>query len=177
MIPNKPYPQLSSTSGFSAVIYWRTGLIRAVLFALIWWILTDGVMNSWLIGIPAVFIAALVSIALLPPFGLSLRGIINFIPYFVWHSLRGGVDVAWCAMHPRLPISPTLVDYNFRLPPGPSRVFMSNTISLLPGTLSIELDNKCVRVHVLDKFSAFAEELVVLERQVAAVFGLELPKK
>ncbi len=158
----------------SVMIHLLTGGLRAALFTSLWWILTDGAMDSWMVGAPVVLFAALVSVVLLPPFAWSLTGTARFIPFFLWHSLRGGVDVARRALHPRLLISPGLFDYRLRLPPGLPRVFMANTVSLLPGTLSVELDEECLRVHVLDETSAVTEELRVLEKQVASVFRLEL---
>lgn len=158
----------------SVMVHLRTGWLRAVLFALLWWILTDGATGSWLVGVPVILFSTLVSMVLLPPFPWSLTGIARFIPFFLWHSLRGGVDVARRALHPRLPILPTLFDHQWRLSPGLPRVFMANTVSLLPGTLSAELDEECLHVHVLDETGAFTEELKVLEKQVAGVFGLEL---
>ncbi len=158
----------------SLMIHLRTGGLRAVLFALLWWILTDGAMGSWLVGVPVILFSTLVSVVFLPPFSWSLIGLARFVPFFLWHSLRGGVDVARRALHPQLPISPGMFDYRFRLPPGPSQVFMANTVSLLPGTLSAGLDEDLLCVHVLDETSAFAEELKVLEMYVAGVFGLDL---
>lgn len=158
----------------SANTYLRTWLLRFVLFVLMWWVLTDGAMDSWPVGLPVVLIATLVSVMLMPPLSWSLRGMFLFIPYFLWHSLRGGVDVARRALHPQLPISPGLLDYRFRLPPGMSRVFMANTVSLLPGTLSVELDEDTLRVHVLDETGAINEELNMLENRLADIFGLEL---
>jgi len=154
--------------------YLRTWLLRFVLFALIWWILTDGAMDSWPIGLPAVLLATLLSVMLMPALSWSLRGILRFIPYFLWYSMRGGVDVARRAMHPRLPISPGLFDYRFRLPPGLSRVFMANIVSLLPGTLSVELGEEILHVHVLDEAGAINEELHMLENRLADLFGIEL---
>ncbi|MEA2079698.1 MAG: Na+/H+ antiporter subunit E [Pseudomonadota bacterium] len=134
---------------------------RAVLFALLWWTVTEGAMNSWLAGAPVVVFAVLASGALLPRVSWSLPGIVRFVPFFLWRSLYGGVDVARRALHPRLPISPGLFDHRWRLPPGLPRVFMANTVSLLPGTLSAELDEGHLRVHVLDQTGAFASELSV----------------
>ena len=152
----------------------RTLLLRFVLFALMWWILTDGAMDSWPVGLPVVLISTLTSVMLMPPLSWSLRGMVLFIPYFLWHSIRGGVDVARRAMHPQLPISPGLFEYRFRLPPGLSRVFMANTVSLLPGTLSVDLEKEILRIHVLDETGAIDEELKVLENRLADIFGLEL---
>lgn len=60
------------------------------------------------------------------------------------------------------------------MPPGLPRVFMANTVSLLPGTLSVELDEEHLRVHVLDQTGAFASELAMIEVRVARLFGLNL---
>lgn len=89
----------------------RSGLLRAIVFALLWWIFTEGTMDSWLADIPVVMLATLVSMALLPPFPWSLTGIVRFLPFFIWHSLRSGADVAWRTFHPNVPINPDLIDY------------------------------------------------------------------
>lgn len=82
--------------------YLRTWLLRFVLFVLMWWVLTDGAMDSWPVGLPVVLIATLVSMMLMPPLSWSLRGMFLFILYFFWHSIRGGVDLARRALHPQL---------------------------------------------------------------------------
>ena len=147
---------------------------RTVLFALLWWVLTQGAMNSWLVGAPVVVFAVLASGVLLPGVSWSLPGIARFVPFFLWRSLYGGVDVAIRALHPRLPISPGMYDHRWRLPPGLPRVFMANTVSLLPGTLSAELDEEHLRVHVLDQTAIIASELKVIEARVAELFCLNL---
>ncbi len=174
MYTNDQKQHLQFAPGHSVIITLRTGLIRAVLFTLIWWILTDGAMNSWLVGVPVVLFATLVSVQLLPPFSWSLIGIIRFVPFFLWRSLYAGVDVARRAFDPSLPISPQMYHYRWRLPPGLPQVFMANTVSLLPGTLSAELGDEFLYVHVLDKTGAFASELMILEEYVADLFGLKL---
>ena len=154
------------------IVFLRNGWLRAALFALMWWILTDGALDSWLIGTPAVILATLVSVVLLPPFSWSLPGLVRFVPFFLWRSLYGGVDVARRALQPALPISPRLFDHRWRLPPGLPRVLMANTVSLLPGTLSAELDKHHLRVHVLDQTGTYAAELALIEARVAGLFGL-----
>jgi len=156
------------------IIQFRSGGLRAVLFALIWWALSGGVLNSWLIGMPVVMLATWVSVVLQPSYTWSLIGFVRFIPFFLWHSLHGGVDVARRALHPRLPISPEIYEHLWQLPPGLPRVFMANTVSLLPGTLSAELGEERLCVHILDKTGGFAAELSTIEAHVASVFGLKL---
>jgi multicomponent Na+:H+ antiporter subunit E len=147
--------------------------LRVAVFALLWWALTGGARDSWGIGLPLVLIAVAVSLGLSPARGgpLSVTGTLRFLPFFLWHSLRGGVDVARRAFHPSLPIRPVLVEYRLRVPPGPGPVFMANVVSLLPGSLAAGLDGDRLLVHVLDRNGDFRRELSALERRVADLFG------
>ncbi len=166
--------RLQFTPSDSVIIHLRSGLLRAVLFALMWWVLTDGAVDSWQVGAPVVLSATLASVVLLPPSSCSLTGVVRFVPFFLWRSLCGGVDVARRALHPRLPISPGLFHHRWRLPPGLPRVFMANTVSLLPGTLSAGVDKEYLHIHVLDQTGNFASELPLIEARVAELFGLNL---
>jgi multicomponent Na+:H+ antiporter subunit E len=151
-------------------IDWSTVVSRALLFSLLWWALTDGTAGSWWIGAPAVAGAVIISVTLVPPLGLVWREVMGFVPFFLWHSLKGGVDVAWRAFHPRMPITPELIEYPLRLPPGLQRVILVNTVSLLPGTLSAELGGQVLKVHVLDSLGDFLAELEALEQRVGCIF-------
>ncbi len=151
-----------------------TILFRATLFAVLWWVLTDGAVRSWWIGVPAVLMATVASAALIPPEPLVGRELLRFIPFFLLHSVLGGVDVAWRAFHPDMPIAPDLIAYPLRLPPGLPQVFMANTVSLLPGTLSVALDRGVLQVHVLDRRRDVLAELEAVEHKVARVFGISL---
>ena len=153
---------------------WSSILSRGSLFSLVWWILADGAASSWWIGVPAVLLAVAASAALLPPAPLLWYGLLRFAPFFLLRSLLGGVDVAWRAFHPRMPIAPELIEYPLRLPPGLPRVFMANTVSLLPGTLSVDLGLECLTVHVLDGRKGLSSEIGAVEQAVARVFGLSL---
>ncbi|MFW2373703.1 MAG: Na+/H+ antiporter subunit E [Gammaproteobacteria bacterium] len=148
---------------------WRGGL-----FLLIWWALTDGATNSWWIGVPAVLLALMSSAMLLPPIDFVWYQFLRFVPFFLMYSLRGGIDVAWRAFHPRMPIYPDLVEYPIRLPPGLPRVFLANTVNLLPGTLSAALEQNIMKIHVLDSRQNFLAELESVEQSVARIFGIPL---
>lgn len=123
---------------------------------------------------PAALLAIITSAALLPPAPLVWYELLRFVPFFLKRSLLGGADVAWRAFHPDMPIAPDLIEYPLRLPPGLPRVFMANTVSLLPGTLSAELGANCVKVHVLDGRKDFLSELEAVEQSVARMFGTSL---
>ena len=156
---------------------WPGILRRASLFALVWWILVEGELASWWIGAPAVLLAAAASVALLAPVTLVWYELFRFVPFFVIRSFLGGADVAWRALHPSMPIGPHLIEYPIQLPSGLPCVFMANTVSLLPGTLSAELASNCLKVHVLNGRKDVVSELETLEQRVAALFGSSLPAR
>lgn len=156
------------------IIQLRAVVFRSVLFALVWWALTHGAVDSWSLGLPVVALTTLLSVLVLPPSAWSVFGLVRFIPFFLWESIRGGIDVAGRALHPNLPISPGLHEYSLRLPAGLPQIFMANSVSLLPGTLSTELDDSVLRVHVLDETGDFIEHLQTLEKRLADVFECEL---
>ena len=147
---------------------------RALLFSIMWWAFTNGAVGSWWIGLPAVAGATAVSVAMAPPLGLVWREVMRFVPFFLWHSLKGGVDVARWALHPRMSVTPELIEYPLRLPPGLSQVTMINISSLLPGTLSAEIEGQVLKIHVLDSRSDFLTGLKELEQRVGQLWGIPL---
>ena len=169
----KKAPLSEHPLGFSRkTCFGLTLLTRGLLFSLIWWALTNGDLSSWVIGGPAVMLALIVSMLLIPSTPLVWRAGVKFVFLFMLRSLMGGIDVAWRAFHPRLPIEPDLIEYPLQLPPGVAQVVMVNTVSLLPGTLSAELHDSVLKVHVLDGQSDVKTELMVVEKHVRRLFGL-----
>ncbi len=92
-------------------ISWPTVASRVLLFSLMWWVLSDGNAQAWWIGVSAVSFAMIASVALLSPTPLVWCELLMFVPFFLRRSLQGGADVAWRVFHPRLPITPELIDY------------------------------------------------------------------
>ena len=57
---------------------------------------------------------------------------------------------------------------------GLAWVFMANTVSLLPGTISTDIGEACLVVHVLDGRKDVFSELNAVEQRVARLFGISL---
>lgn len=152
----------------------RTAALRLALFSLLWLILTEGQSGSWPLGSLFVVLATAMSLALSRPVPWSAVGFARFVPFFIWWSLRGGVDVAWRACAPSLPIAPGMLTYRLRLPPGRARIFMTAVISLLPGTLSAEIVRNSLSIHLLDLRASSEADLAALEIKVAALFRIRL---
>ena len=89
--------------------------------------------------------------------------------FFLKASLISGLDVVRRAFHPRLLLQPDLIDYRLSLTTDVARVFMTDAVSLLPGTLSTHLVEANLTVHVLDRNSPVRGDLRALEKRVAAM--------
>jgi multicomponent Na+:H+ antiporter subunit E len=154
---------------------------RGLLFAGIWILLVGTDPMAWIVGGPAVIAATIASLLLTEgtPSGragssgssLSVSGLLRFLPFFIWESLRGGLDVAARVMRPRLRISPGMQTYHTRLRGHPARVMFIDCVSLIPGTLSADLRGDQVLVHALDIGMPVDADLRRLEERVARLFG------
>ncbi|MES9850636.1 MAG: Na+/H+ antiporter subunit E [Candidatus Thiodiazotropha sp. L084R] len=147
-------------------------LSALVLFALIWFLLTGDDWNSWLVGLPVVLMATWSVLRLREPAEgqFSLMGLLKFLPYFVWESVLGGIDVASRVMRPKMRIAPGFLDYQMHLTQPSARRLFVNSLSLLPGTLAADLDGDCLRIHALDLGVDLKRELARLEQMVSAVY-------
>ena len=146
---------------------------RLILFAVLWLVIAGSDPASWIIGAPVVLMATIYGerLAIPPRRGLSPVAVLAFLPYFLWQSLLGGLDVAKRVLRPRLDIAPGFLRYPVRLSDPDARVFFLDSISLLPGTLSADMRGGIIEVHALDASIDFAPELADLERRVATLFG------
>jgi multicomponent Na+:H+ antiporter subunit E len=144
----------------------------AVIFLVIWLLLVNGDPASLAIGLPTIAGALFLARRLAPEKDrtLSVTGILNFIPYFLLESLRGGWNVARVTLSPRMQLSPVFIDYRIALCKEGARVFFTNCVSLLPGTLAAKLDGSHLRVHVLDDSSDPLGDLEQLEAHIGAIF-------
>lgn len=151
----------------------RSLVTPALTFAGLWWVIAGGNAASWLVGLPAVVAAVWAHHALRrgARVRVSPAGFLRFVPYFLWESLRGGVDVARRTLRPRLRVRPTFVHYRVGLTGPVARVFFANAASLIPGTLTVEFVGDELEIHMLSDDPNIGAELNRLELMVAALFG------
>ena len=158
---------------------WTSWLVRAGLFAILWWVLTDGDGASWIIGVPAVLLAAWLSISLAGAFAfrLSFAGLSRYLVFFVIESVRGGVDVARRALLPGGRVEPQILHYHTSLARGLPQDMLVYTVSLLPGTLAMDIEDDRLTLHALSGDMQPLESVETCELYVAAVFGESVPMK
>lgn len=89
-----------------------------------------------------------------------------YIPIFLWEMAKANIDVALRVSHPDLPINPGIVKVRTTLKSDTGLTFLANSITLTPGTLSVDVDREkgVLYVHwidVKDKDAAGATEKIV----------------
>ena len=149
---------------------------RALLLAVLWWLITQGQTEAWLVGLPAVVLAALASVALgndRRP-GFSPAALPAFVMLFLRDSVRGGLDVAWRTLGPRLRVAPGFRRYRLRVAHPAARVLLINCLGLLPGTLAVYLEGDHAELHLLDTGVEPVPQLRQLEQAIARLFGARL---
>lgn len=65
-----------------------------------------------------------------------------YIPLFLWECLKANLDVAYRVIHPKLPIKPGIVKVKTTLKTDTGLTFLANTITLTPGTMSVDVDKE-----------------------------------
>lgn len=152
----------------------RAALQRGLLFALLWWVLAEGRGDQWGLGLAGVALAVTASLLLWPPgqSRLSPVGLLAFAAFFLIQSVRGGVQVARIALHPRLTLAPALLQLPLTLPPGLARVVLVNTLNLLPGTLCLRIEQDTLHLHTLNEHWPVAQEVRTVESHIARMLEI-----
>jgi multicomponent Na+:H+ antiporter subunit E len=99
-----------------------------------------------------------------------------YIFVFTWYAVRGGVDVAWRVLHPAMPIKPGIVRVQSVLKTDTGRTALANSITLTPGTLTMEVTDDGVfyvhwlYVNTLDEEQAAEQILRRFEWYIQRIF-------
>jgi len=92
----------------------------------------------------------------------------EYVPVFVWEVLKANIDVAYRVLHPQLPINPGIVKVKTTLKTDIALTFLANSITLTPGTMSVDIDkdDNILYVHWIDVKSQDVEEAtrIIVER-------------
>lgn len=65
-----------------------------------------------------------------------------YVPVFIWECFKANVDVAYRVGHPDMPIKPGIVKVKTILKSETGLTFLANSVTLTPGTLSVDVDQK-----------------------------------
>jgi len=101
---------------------------------------------------------------------LNLRRLLLYIPWLIWQIILSSLQVAYVVLHPKMPINPSLLKFKTKLPNITARVILGNSITLTPGTLTINIDDDEFLVHALTDASHSGIVDGSLPKQVAKLY-------
>ena len=95
----------------------------------------------------------------------------RYAPWLVWQVCLANLHVARRILDPKLPIHPSVI----RVKPGQKsdlgRVIYANSITLTPGTVSVDIDENGITVHALTRQAASDLETGEMDRRVTWLEG------
>lgn len=151
---------------------------------LLFWLLLNGSLAAdvLLVGAIAALLIALLfrdSLAILSEFRGTPRAFIaaaRYLVYFLQELVKANIRLAGIVLSPSLPLHPGIVKTRTRLRSRMGRLLLANSITLTPGTLSVELDGEWLYVHWVtvetdDIDAATASIVAGFERHIEAMYG------
>ena len=142
---------------------------------LIWVLLTgtlatDELLLGSVVSLVVVLVAgqrlALLSGVRLTP--LAPLHLLRYLGYFFGQLALSNLDVARRVVSPALPINPGLVEVRISLTSDLGRMLLANSITLTPGTLTVEAEGDRLLIHWID--STPGGDLESATRAIAAGF-------
>ncbi len=147
--------------------------LGAFIVLMISWLLWSGIYKPLLIGL-GVF-SCLLSLWLARRTGffrhaISLRSLLRLPALWWWvlkEVVKSSIEVARIVLSPSLPIQPELVELTTSEKTDSGKVILGNTITLAPGTVTIDVDEDRLLVHCLTTNSAASLRSREAEHRVA----------
>ncbi|MCK5133599.1 MAG: Na+/H+ antiporter subunit E [Candidatus Sabulitectum sp.] len=160
----------------------KSAIVGVVILFAVWVMLTDTSQQEMLLGgATALLIVFLFreKLAVLGDIKLNPKSLIYMFVYlfvFSWELLKSNIDVAFRVVSPRLPINPGIVKVRTTLKSPLGRAFLANSITLTPGTLTVEMKGEFFYIHWIDVTSdniedATKEIVSNFEKYLEIIFG------
>ena len=73
--------------------------------------------------------------------------LVIYLPLFFWEMIKANFDVAYRVIHPRMPIRPGIVAIKTELKTDIGKLYLANSITLTPGTLTVDVRGEHLFIH------------------------------
>lgn len=129
-------------------------IAQFILFFAMWVLLTFSIeLQELMVGLVVAFVATLLTRDLFPDEMLKffnprrLLWAILYIPYLIYYIILANFDVAYRVLNPDLPITPGIIKVKTTLKSEMAKTILANSITLTPGTLTVEIDGDNYYIH------------------------------
>lgn len=176
-------PATASARGQARELGRGTVVVGEFVVLLGFWLLLSGRFSPLFLGmgvVSAVLVTACTHDIVRQSFGPVAGGLRSlplrawrFAGFGLWVLVRippSGVQIALAVLRPRVKVEPGLVRFRTHLESQVARTLLANTITLIPGTLTVANDDGEFTVHAF--MPHFADELVSgeLQNRIGRVF-------
>lgn len=76
--------------------------------------------------------------------------IVIYLPYFIYKLIEANISLAKIVLDPKLPINPGFVTIQTGLEEDLAKLTLANSITLTPGTLTVDVDGQDILIHWVD---------------------------
>lgn len=83
------------------------------------------------------------------PVRLRFLRVLFYVPWLIWQIVVASLQVAAVVLNPKMPVDPSLLRFKTKLPGISARVILGNSITLTPGTITIQIEDDEFLVHAL----------------------------
>ena len=159
-------------------------LFAPFLMLMLFWVLLNGSIAAdvLLVGVLTALLITLFfgrGLAPLAQFRFTPRAwiaAVQFLAYFFKEMIKSNFQLATIVLKPTLPINPGIVKVRTKLKSPMGRLLLANSITLTPGTLTLELDGEWLYIHWVTVESAdidAATQSIVagFERYLEVMYG------
>ena len=102
--------------------------------------------------------------------GLRLTGLLLYLPWLAWEIVKANLDVARLILSPGAPkIAPRIIRVRASQRSEVGRVLYANSITLTPGTISIDVGDGEILVHALHEDAAKGVAAGTMDRKCASL--------
>jgi len=150
----------------------KSWLIQGFIITSLWLVITKGNYTSLIVGIPFIILAVMSyrHLRIVGTDALNFKALPFFSIWFIIQATRGGIDITIRTLHLKIDIHPGFINYPMNIKNKNIQVFFANCVSLLPGTLSVEIKDNELILHSLNLNDAILSETRKVEIQVQRLF-------
>jgi len=129
--------------------------LSVFILGLVFWLLI-----TFRFTVPNIIVGAAASLLCAAIFaGYSMTGTLQtlnpvrwfwFLVYlvtFIFSCIKANLDVAYRVLHPRMPIKPGIVKIKTSLKSDFAKTLLANSITMTPGTLTVDVKNEYLYIH------------------------------
>ena len=84
--------------------------------------------------------------------------LIIYLVILIWECIKANFDVAYRVLHPAMPIKPGIVKVKLDLQSEFARAMLANSITMTPGTITVDIIDDYIYVHWIYVSSEDPEE-------------------